>query len=90
MSETFGTELGLDASFLATIARLRKELDREFRWPEPVTFEEMNVQPPSPILTGALMVAHLEKTDPEFIRELDERMRRKRRNKSSGGKQTHS
>jgi len=80
MSETFATELGLDTSFLRTVARLRKELDRELRWPEPVTFEEMNVPPPNPILTGAVMVAHLEKTDPEFIKSLRRKMRKKGRN----------
>ena len=80
ISETFAGELGLNSNFLEAVAQLRKELNRELRWPEPVTFEEMNVPPPSPILTGALMIAHLEKTDSEYIRKLDRKMRKKRRN----------
>src|SRR6202044_743296 len=59
MSEIFAKEIGLDNGFLEVVSRLRKELGREPRWPEPVTFEEMNMQPPSPILSSALMIAHL-------------------------------
>jgi hypothetical protein len=79
MCETFATELGLDHDFLEIVARMRKELDRQLRWPEPVTFEEMNLQPPSPILTAALMVAHLEKTDPDYVKSLHRKIGKKRR-----------
>ena len=78
MSETFKSELGLDNTFLITVEKLRKELDRELRWPEPVTFEEMNVRPPSPILTAALMVAHLEKTEPEYVGGLRRKLRKRK------------
>ena len=45
---TFAAELELDSNFIETTRRLRKELDRELRWPEPVTLEEMNVQRSKP------------------------------------------
>jgi hypothetical protein len=77
MSEIFAKEIGLDNGFLEVISRLRKELGREPRWPEPVTFKEMNMQAPSPILSSALMIAHLEKTDPDYIRMLQRKIRRK-------------
>jgi len=79
MSETFSGDLGLTPEFLQAVAQLRRKLDRELRWPEPVTFEEMNLETPSPILTSALLITHLEKTDPEYIKRLDKKLKRKRK-----------
>jgi Family of unknown function (DUF5677) len=58
MCETFQASLGLSQRFMQGVARVRKHIDEILRWPEPVTFEEMNIAEPSPIIRIALKIAH--------------------------------
>lgn len=78
ISETFHSLLDLDDQFMKRLKRLSLELSRKLRWPEPVTFEEMNAQPPNPIFRSALFIAHMDKHDKAFIRSLNRRRRRKK------------
>ena len=78
LCDTFRSQLGLDDKFMKRLERLSLELSRELRWPEPVTFEEMNAPPPNPILSSALFIAHMDKYDKAFIRSLHRRTRRKK------------
>jgi hypothetical protein len=48
--KTFEHELGLQAKLVSTADALYDAIDAEIRWPEAVTFEEMNIKPPSYIL----------------------------------------
>jgi hypothetical protein len=49
----------LDPSFDLTVADgLDRELARSMRWPELITFEELNLKPPSTILSLLARVAH--------------------------------
>jgi len=57
---TFRRDLGLSDSFIRQIKKMQSLLDNELRWPEAVTFEEMNQQDPGPILRAVLKVAHEE------------------------------
>jgi Family of unknown function (DUF5677) len=51
MARAFARDLSLSKEFREGLAKLEKDLDKEMRWPEAVTFEEMNQKPPSIILT---------------------------------------
>lgn len=77
LCDLFHAQLGLSDEFMKKLKRLSLELSRELRWPEPVTFEEMNTRPPSPILSSVLFIAHMDKHDKAFIRSLNRRARRK-------------
>jgi hypothetical protein len=74
--DAFKTDLDLDDKFMKGIKRLSLELSRELRWPEPVTFEEMNMSTPNPILSSVLFIAHMEKHDSAFIKTLRKRAQR--------------
>jgi hypothetical protein len=50
MARTFAVELTLSKEFRAGLTALEETIDNELRWPEAVTFEEMNRKPPSIIL----------------------------------------
>jgi len=52
MARAFAKELTLSKAFREGITKLEKDLDGEMRWPEAVTFEEMNQKPPSVILAA--------------------------------------
>jgi hypothetical protein len=78
LCETFHSQLGLDDKFMERLKRISLKLSRELRWPEPVTFEEMNARLPNPILRSVLFVAHMDKHDKAFMRSLDRRTRRKK------------
>jgi hypothetical protein len=65
--------LGLDGRFMKKANKLSLELSRELRWPEPVTFEEMNMPTPNPILSSVLFIAHMEKHDKAFLKVLGKR-----------------
>lgn len=59
--DKFGSALQLTAEDRLSIESLRKRLDMELRWPEAVTYEEMNVKGPNQFLRIALRVAHEDK-----------------------------
>jgi hypothetical protein len=59
--ETFKQELGFTIDVDPHIQELKDLLDRILRWSEVVTFEEMNVKPPSEILYATLKVLEEEK-----------------------------
>lgn len=84
LCETFHSQLGLDGTFMKRLERLLLELSRELRWPEPVTFEEMNASLPNPILRSVLFIAHMDKHDKAFIRSLYRRTRRKKPARAKG------
>jgi hypothetical protein len=58
---TFKTNLSLSHAFMNRVTKLRSQLDLQIRWPEAVTFEEMNMQDPGLILRSVLQVIHEEK-----------------------------
>lgn len=58
---TFRRNLALSESFVGKIRELQSILDDELRWPEAVTFEEMNQKEPGPILRILMRVVHHEK-----------------------------
>jgi hypothetical protein len=60
MCETFEAELKLTPKFMLAINNLKKCLDEMLRWPEPVTFEEMNIEGPNEIMRIVLRMAHLD------------------------------
>jgi hypothetical protein len=51
-------QLGLTSAFMARIKELRHVLDGQIRWPEAMTYEEMNQEEPNIILRSALQIAH--------------------------------
>ena len=58
---TFGKDLGLSSSFLKNVAAISSAINDRLRWPEAVTFEEMNQQNPNELIRIVLKVAHLDK-----------------------------
>jgi len=88
LCEAFYSQLGFDGMFMKRLTRLSLQLSRELRWPEPVTFEEMNARLPNPILRSALFIAYMDKHDKAFIRSLDRRTRRKEPARERGKKLT--
>jgi hypothetical protein len=58
---TFRKELGLDLGFMADLNGLKALLDQVIRWPEAVTFEEMNLKGPPQLLRITLKVFHDDK-----------------------------
>ncbi len=59
--QKFRRQLGLTTAFMASVKELRRVLDGQIRWPEAVTYEEMNQEEPNIILRSALQIAHEEK-----------------------------
>jgi hypothetical protein len=59
---TFKNDLGFSIRFMKGVAEMRALLDDSLRWPEAVTFEEMNQRNPNALIRVVLKVAHLEKT----------------------------
>ena len=57
--ESFGRAFGLTPKEKSAVADLRKHLLDIFRWPEMVTFEEMNVSPPPPPLMTDILVRRI-------------------------------
>jgi hypothetical protein len=72
---SFRKDLALSDSFIGRIKKMQTLLDDELRWPEAVTFEEMNQKDPGPILRAVLRLAH-------------EEHREKKRGKIAGRKAT--
>jgi hypothetical protein len=68
---SFRKDLALSDSFIGRIKKMQTLLDDELRWPEALTYEEMNQQDPGLILRAALRVMHEER-------------REKKRGKTSG------
>lgn len=54
ISKTFRRQLGLTEQFLNEIQSIEDALDDKLRWPELITFEEMNIESPSPVLRIAM------------------------------------
>jgi hypothetical protein len=70
LCRTFSKELALSAVFMASVKHLRHMLDEQLRWPEAVTYEEMNQNGPGNILRIFLRVFHEQKTKPKERRKL--------------------
>lgn len=49
-ARAFSTELSFSNEYLLGISKLEETLSEQLRWPEAVTFEEMNIKGPSEIL----------------------------------------
>lgn len=49
-AKAFQSELKLSRNYLAHISELEKDLNEQLRWPEAVTFEEMNLKKPNDIM----------------------------------------
>jgi hypothetical protein len=58
---TFGKDLGLSSSFMKNLAGISSAVNDRLRWPEAITFEEMNQRNPNVLIRIVLKVAHLEK-----------------------------
>jgi Family of unknown function (DUF5677) len=67
LCSSFANDLRLDQSFKKQLKALRKLVNGQVRWPEAMTYEEMNVRPPNIILRAALMIAHEEGLKPETV-----------------------
>lgn len=58
---SFRRDLGLSTDLMKVITEMQIVLNDRLRWPEAVTFEEMNVKNPNELIRIVLKVAHLEK-----------------------------
>ena len=58
---TFRAELNLSTAFMEVLNKLEATLNEALRWPEVVTFEEMNQPNPNEIMRAVLFVAHQER-----------------------------
>jgi hypothetical protein len=56
-ARAFLTELTFSSEYIAVIAKLEARLEEKLRWPEAVTFEEMNIKGPGDVIRIALKVA---------------------------------
>lgn len=61
LCKAFRKHLRLQSAFMDQVTTLTKALDDVWRWPEAVTYEEMNQPDPGPILRSALKVIHDDK-----------------------------
>jgi hypothetical protein len=61
LCRVFRRNLNLSSDFMKTIRALEEIINDAFRWPEAVTFEEMNIKPPNIILTTAMRVYYDDK-----------------------------
>ena len=66
----FGRDLVLSKTFLVSVIALRKELDKELRWPEMATFEEMNIADPGSVVRAFLWSFHESKISKEKSQEI--------------------
>lgn len=66
---SFEKELALSKSFMKKLDGISLQLAEIIRWPEAVTFEEMNLREPGWFLRTVLKVAHDEKWDDKTTRE---------------------
>ncbi|WP_439588208.1 DUF5677 domain-containing protein [Hydrogenophaga sp.] len=57
LARAFQAELGFSATYMSTVAKLEAWLDEKLRWPEAVTFEEMNIKGPSEVLRIVMKLA---------------------------------
>ncbi len=55
-ARTFAVDLSVSKAFRAGLTAIEDALEEEMRWPEAVTFEEMNQKPPSFILASVARV----------------------------------
>lgn len=62
LARAFAVDLGLSKPFRAGLRAIEKELDDVLRWPEAVTFEEMNQKPPGILIRLLAKVAHKNKS----------------------------
>ena len=58
MSERFSKDLKLCADVLNVVGQIEKNLNDVLRWPEALTYEEMNTQSPGPFERLVLKIAH--------------------------------
>lgn len=58
---TFRKDLNFSDAFMNVIKEMREILDERLRWPEAVTYEEMNQPNPNELIRAVLLVAHREK-----------------------------
>jgi hypothetical protein len=58
LCKTFRRDLSLDSDFTDQIKQLEQLLDEQLRWPEAVTFEEMNVRGPDNIVRFFMRTFH--------------------------------
>ena len=67
--ELFGEELSIDDQEHVALARLRRHILQDLRWPEMVTFEEMNwpIPEPSSVLVVASATMHMEIMEQGFL-----------------------
>jgi hypothetical protein len=49
-TKSFGNELSLSEGYREEVAQIERELNDKLRWPEAVTFEEMNMKDPGTII----------------------------------------
>jgi transposase len=61
----------MDATFLEAVRSLEQKLNDELRWPEALTYEEMNVEDPGAILRLVLKQAHADKHTEATQRQRD-------------------
>jgi Family of unknown function (DUF5677) len=62
LARAFAVDLSLTKPFRAGLNAIERELDEVLRWPEAVTFEEMNQKPPGFLMRLLAKVAHENKT----------------------------
>jgi hypothetical protein len=65
---TFRKDLHFSDGFMDIINEIEETLDERLRWPEAVTFEEMNQQNPNELMRAVLKVAHQEKANRHRVR----------------------
>ncbi len=68
-ADTFAAEFTLSPDSKVVILRLAQSLEDELRWPEAVTYEEMNLESPSDILRVIAKAAHRVEHDSESADE---------------------
>ncbi len=61
LCRVFRSKLNLSSDFMKTVRALEDIINHFLRWPEAVTFEEMNIEPPNMILRTVLRMAHDDK-----------------------------
>src|SRR6267154_3217508 len=59
---TFKKDFNFSEGFMDMIGQMEETLDERLRWPEAVTYEEMNQRNPNQLIRAGLKVAHHEKT----------------------------
>lgn len=69
--ETFQSDLGFSPLFMKSIKKIEERLNDITRWPEAVTYEEMNQRGPGPLERIILRVAH---ENPALAAQLEQRL----------------